>query len=136
MSDGDGLFGFDAATFGTLNADDYDAFHDSGTTDETVTLISELAGDGDILELAIGTADWPYILTDYHLIVVPATDDGGTHLTLVHDGLLSPEYRDGATAGWHAHFDLLVDLVAGRDRRDFWVAHDRRAAEYAARQQP
>ena len=55
MSDGDGLFGFDAATFGTLNADDYDAFHDSGTTDETVTLISELAGDGDILELAIGT---------------------------------------------------------------------------------
>lgn len=47
--------GFDETTFGTLNADDYDALHDPGTTAESVALISELAGQGRILELAIGT---------------------------------------------------------------------------------
>lgn len=46
---------FDAATFGTLNAKDYDAAHDPGTTDAAVEVISDLAGDGRILELASGT---------------------------------------------------------------------------------
>jgi len=47
--------GFGPETFGTLNADEYDALHDPGTTDDSVALIDELAGDGAILELAIGT---------------------------------------------------------------------------------
>jgi SAM-dependent methyltransferase len=47
--------GFGPATFGTLNADDYDALHDPGTTDEAVALIAALAGAGRTLELAIGT---------------------------------------------------------------------------------
>jgi SAM-dependent methyltransferase len=47
--------GFTASTFGELNAADYDQLHDPGTTAETVALISELAGEGAILELAIGT---------------------------------------------------------------------------------
>lgn len=46
---------FDAATFGTLNVEDYDAAHDPGTTDAAVEVISDLAGDGRILELASGT---------------------------------------------------------------------------------
>lgn len=46
---------FTPATFGELNAEDYDELHDPGTTDLTVQLISELAGRGTILELAIGT---------------------------------------------------------------------------------
>ena len=46
---------FGPATFGELNADDYDALHDPGTTEESVALIAELAGKGRILELAIGT---------------------------------------------------------------------------------
>lgn len=29
-----------------------------------------------VFELDTGTADWPYILTDYHLNIVPANDDG------------------------------------------------------------
>jgi SAM-dependent methyltransferase len=49
------LEGFNASTFGELNADDYDELHDPGTTGATVRLVSELAGDGSILELAIGT---------------------------------------------------------------------------------
>ncbi len=46
---------FGPATFGELNADDYDVLHDPGTTDESVALISQLAGAGKVLELAIGT---------------------------------------------------------------------------------
>lgn len=46
---------FGPSTFGDLNADEYDALHDPGTTDACVNLIADLAGQGDILELAIGT---------------------------------------------------------------------------------
>ncbi len=46
---------FKPDTFGKLNADDYDALHDPGTTDQAVDLISDIAGSGRILELAIGT---------------------------------------------------------------------------------
>ncbi|WP_415404539.1 class I SAM-dependent methyltransferase [Tateyamaria sp. SN3-11] len=46
---------FTPATFGELNAKDYDAVHDPGTTEASVALISDLAGTGRILELAIGT---------------------------------------------------------------------------------
>lgn len=42
-------------TFGALNAEDYDALHDPGTTAEAVALLAELAGAGPTLELAIGT---------------------------------------------------------------------------------
>ncbi len=46
---------FGPATFGELNAEDYDELHDPGTTDECVNLIADLAGDTKLLELAIGT---------------------------------------------------------------------------------
>jgi len=49
------MLDFDPETFGALNADDYDALHDPGTTEESVALIADLAGKGRILELAIGT---------------------------------------------------------------------------------
>ncbi len=42
-------------TFGDLNAEEYDALHDPGTTGDCVDLIKDLAGAGDVLELAIGT---------------------------------------------------------------------------------
>lgn len=34
------------ATFGELNAEDYDELHDPGTTDQAIALISKLAGEG------------------------------------------------------------------------------------------
>ena len=46
---------FGPGTFGDLNAEEYDALHDPGTTDECVSLIADLSDGGDILELAIGT---------------------------------------------------------------------------------
>lgn len=42
-------------TFGDLNAEEYDALHDPGTTEACIDLIAELAGTGEVLELAIGT---------------------------------------------------------------------------------
>ena len=56
-------------------------------------------------------------------IVLSEAAGGGTDLHLVHSQLGTAEYRIGALAGWHAHFDLLEDIVAGREVRDFWTAH-------------
>lgn len=56
-----------------------------------------------------------------------------TRMRLVHQGLLSKEYRDGAAAGWHAHLDLLEDIAAGKPRRDFRNLHRQREVEYADR---
>lgn len=47
--------GFDPSTFGELYAEDYDALHDPGTTDEAVELLAGLYRTGRVLELAIGT---------------------------------------------------------------------------------
>jgi SAM-dependent methyltransferase len=53
--------GFDPSTFGELYAEDYDALHDPGTTNDAVKLLADLAGpvgrvgSGRLLELAIGT---------------------------------------------------------------------------------
>jgi SAM-dependent methyltransferase len=55
VNGGGNMEGFTSSTFGELNADEYDALHDPGTTDEAVSLISDLANGGNILELAIGT---------------------------------------------------------------------------------
>lgn len=46
---------FGPSTFGELNADEYDALHDPGTTDACVALIADVVGSGSVLELAIGT---------------------------------------------------------------------------------
>ncbi len=55
---------FGPSTFGDLNADEYDALHNPGTTEDSVELISELAGKGDILELAIGTGRMAFPLAE------------------------------------------------------------------------
>jgi SAM-dependent methyltransferase len=46
---------YDAKSFGDLHADEYDALHNPGTTEEAVDLLADLAGAGKVLELAIGT---------------------------------------------------------------------------------
>ncbi|MBI1187484.1 MAG: methyltransferase domain-containing protein [Alphaproteobacteria bacterium] len=47
--------GYGPATFGELNAEDYDRLHDPGTTDAAVAALAALANGGRVLELAIGT---------------------------------------------------------------------------------
>lgn len=46
---------FGPSTFGELNAEDYDEFHDPGRTVACVNLIAELVGSGPILELVVAT---------------------------------------------------------------------------------
>lgn len=56
-----------------------------------------------------------------------------TQLHLVHSRLTNPEFQKGASAGWHAHLDLLLDLVSGVERRDFWDHYNELKAEYDGR---
>jgi SAM-dependent methyltransferase len=50
-----GMKGYGPETFGTLNAENYDELHDPGTTEQAVEVLAGLAGNGKVLELAIGT---------------------------------------------------------------------------------
>ncbi|MBL4812875.1 MAG: class I SAM-dependent methyltransferase [Rhodobacteraceae bacterium] len=47
--------GYNAETFGALNAQGYDAQHDPGTTGAAVAVLAQLAGSGRVLEFAIGS---------------------------------------------------------------------------------
>ena len=59
--------------------------------------------------------------------------EAGVELHLVHEKLDRMDYRVGAAAGWHAHFDLLGDLLRDREPRDFWPRHMALEAEYELR---
>ncbi len=54
----------------------------------------------------------------------------GTELRLIHENLVSDDFKLGAAAGWHTHFDLLGDLLDGRAVRDFWIRHAETEALY------
>lgn len=56
-----------------------------------------------------------------------------TGLHLIHEGLV-PEIQPGVRGGWHAHLDLLVDLMNGRPPRDFWIHFNALEAAYEAEQ--
>ena len=71
---------------------------------------------------------------DESLVTIELTPHGaGTRLHLTHSRLVNPEFLKGASAGWHAHLDLLVDLTNGRDARDFWVHFEELKATYEER---
>ncbi len=56
------------------------------------------------------------------LVTIELTQHGElTRLRLIHSRLANPEFQKGASAGWHAHLDLLVDLINDKSPRDFWV---------------
>jgi len=79
--------------------------------------------------------DWPGDHGGDTLVIINLTADGdNTRLHLVHERLASPDYQRGASAGWHAHLDLLVDLMNEQTPRDFWVHFGAIKAEYDQRQ--
>lgn len=45
----------------------------------------------------------------------------GVRLHLRHEKVFSTEYMTGASAGWHAHLDILQDQLTGSEPRDFWL---------------
>ena len=56
---------------------------------------------------------------------------GKTELHLIHEDLV-PEIQPGVQGGWHAHLDLLSDLMNDRPARDFWVHFNALEAAYEA----
>jgi uncharacterized protein YndB with AHSA1/START domain len=60
-------------------------------------------------------------------------DDGGVRLVLTHRKLASDDEVVDVSAGWHAHLDILGDVLAGREPRPFWKTHTPLEAEYERR---
>ncbi|MEZ5534091.1 MAG: ABC transporter substrate-binding protein [Thiolinea sp.] len=89
---------------------------------ETVT---DIKADGDhtvVFELSQGVADLPWLMTDYHLCICPAKDDGGIdwesgdgtgpYKIVKHDPGVSTEFE--RHEGWHregAYFDKVVFTI-------------------------
>lgn len=66
--------------------------------------------------------NWPDDKGPDTVVTVKLTPtDSGTLLELTHERLSSKEFRKGASAGWHAHLDLLLDLTSEQPARDFWL---------------
>jgi uncharacterized protein YndB with AHSA1/START domain len=53
-----------------------------------------------------------------------------THLTLVHSKLPRRSTMLNVAGGWHAHLDLLEDVLAGRTPRPFWSNFGEKEAAY------
>ena len=54
-------------------------------------------------------------------------------LVLTHTRLNSPEEVLGVCGGWHAHLDLLGDVLAGRPTRAYWRTYTAYDLEYEQR---
>ena len=69
---------------------------------------------------------------DYSIVSIELTQVGekSTQLHLVHSKLADPNFQKSASAGWHAHLDLLADLTGGLEIRDFWLHFEKIQPEY------
>jgi hypothetical protein len=59
--------------------------------------------------------------------------DEKTRLHLIHSQLANPDFQKSASAGWHSHLDLLVDVGSGGEPRDFWIHFEKMQLEYNER---
>ncbi len=59
----------------------------------------------------------------------PAGDQ--VKLTLTHSKLFDQDLLLGVCAGWHAHVDIMADVLEGAPARPFWSNHMRLEEEYA-----
>ena len=67
------------------------------------------------------------------VITLEAVGDQATELHLVHTGISGRDMLIGVLAGWHGHFDLLAETLAGPRKTDFWDRDQELEAEYAER---
>jgi peptide/nickel transport system substrate-binding protein len=89
----------------------------------------DVVADGDdivIFKLGAGTADWPWLMTDYHLAVCPANDDGtidwqsgdGSGPYKLNDGQFGVRWKLSRHDQWHlkgAYFDTVEMIVLNDD---------------------
>lgn len=66
-------------------------------------------------------------------IVLSSRDDGSTELHLVHEKLEGRDIIVSVLAGWHGHFDVLGEVLAGQRETDFWVRDQELETEYDTR---
>ena len=90
-----------------------------------LTDVSDITKDGDytvVVDLARGNADFPWLMTDYHLAICPATEDGtiewqsgdGTGPYKIDRGEFGTQWALSRHDGWHgegAYFDTVEILV-------------------------
>jgi uncharacterized protein YndB with AHSA1/START domain len=57
-------------------------------------------------------------------------------LVVTHRRLASRDAERGVSAGWHAHLDMLIERLHGREPRAFWAVFSEVDGEYSARSQP
>ncbi len=76
--------------------------------------------------------EWPgHEEDDTSIVTIELTQQGeNTRLHLVHSKLTNPEFQKGASAGWHAHLDLLLDLMHRVPVRDFWLHYAEVKSKY------
>lgn len=67
---------------------------------------------------------------DSRVIITLSEQGDKVRLHLRHERLEIAATRPGIAAGWHAHLDLLKDLLEGRHARDFWPHHTALEAAY------
>lgn len=78
--------------------------------------------------------NWPEEDGSGTVVTIRLTAEGeGTRLYLTHERLSNSEFKKGASVGWHAHLDLLVDELHGNQRRDFWKHYGALKAQYDER---
>lgn len=58
-----------------------------------------------------------------------------TLLSLTHERLNNTNFLQGASAGWHTHFDLLADLMNQIATRNFWERYAQLSRLYQQRYQ-
>lgn len=63
-------------------------------------------------------------------ITLSAIGPNETELTLVHSDLEGRDMLIGVFAGWHGHFDLLAEVMAGPRKTDFWIRDQELEREY------
>lgn len=51
-------------------------------------------------------------------------------LRLTHSRLATRDDMLSVSSGWHAHLDILIDRLTGRQPESFWPSHTRLEAEY------
>jgi peptide/nickel transport system substrate-binding protein len=90
--------------------------------------VTDISKDGDytvVVKLSGGNADFPWLMTDYHMAICPANDDGtidwqsgdGTGPYKIDNGEFGVQFNLSRHDGWHgegAYFDK-VDLITLND---------------------
>ena len=62
--------------------------------------------------------------------------DDKVRLVLTHTRLRDIDEKLSVCGGWHAHLNILVDVLDGTEPEPFWQQHTRFEAEYAAMFKP